>query len=145
MFYAQRQCFPATAHLELPGRVSGNNWVKAFVWVRDHTPRDAYFALNPDHMAMAGEDQQGFRAIAERSSLADRIKDSGAVTMFPSLADAWRRQVEAEEGWEDFQADDFRRLARDYGVGWFVLDRLPVPGMSCPYENDSLRVCRLQP
>jgi hypothetical protein len=145
MFYAQRQCFPATAHLEWPGRVSGNDWVKAFVWVRDHTPRDAYFALNPDHMAMAGEDQQGFRAIAERSSLADRIKDSGAVTMFPSLADRWRRQVRSEDGWENFGEQDFRRLERDYDVGWFVLDRLPVPGMSCPYENDSLRVCRLQP
>jgi len=38
-------------------------------------------------MNSQGEDEHGFRALAERSMLADRVKDSGAVTMFPRLAD----------------------------------------------------------
>src|SRR5262249_1135759 len=49
MWFAQQQLFPATEHLELPGRASRNQWVEAFVWIREHTPTDAYFALNPDH------------------------------------------------------------------------------------------------
>jgi len=66
MFFAQRQEFPATPHLELPGAEPANEWAKAFVWIRENTPRDAYFALDPGYMEAAGEDQHGFRAIAER-------------------------------------------------------------------------------
>src|SRR5260370_18696493 len=86
MAYARLEPSPATAHLELPGRASGNSWVQAFDWIRANTPEDAYFALNPKHMALPGEDQHGFRAIAQRSMLADAVKDSGAASMFPPLA-----------------------------------------------------------
>src|ERR1039458_3770302 len=48
MFLAQRQLFPATGHLELPGRSASNSWVQAFDWARNHTPRDAVFAMDPD-------------------------------------------------------------------------------------------------
>ena len=150
MFYVQRQIFPGTVHLELPGRASGNPWVQSFTWIRDNTPTDALFALDPAHMALPGEDQHGFRALAERSRLADRTKDSGAVTMFPDLpvADHWREQVRALDGWNHFQRDDFARLKKLYGVTWVVLPRIAqqrpgVSGLTCPYQNDALLVCRL--
>jgi hypothetical protein len=144
MFYAQRDLFPATQHLELPGRQSDNPWVRAFIWIRTNTPTNAYFALDPDHMRLAGEDQHGFRAIAERSRLADRIKDSGAVSMFPALAETWLRQVTSENGWERFGRDDLTRLQGEHGVDWVVLRRPGVQGLECPYSNAALFVCRLE-
>ncbi len=143
MFYAQRQLFPATHHLEFPGRGSANKWVETFVWIRENTPTDAYFALNPDHMRMPGEDQHGFRAIAERSMLADNIKDSGAVTMFPALAETWQEQVDAQRGWKDFSRQDFEKLRDRFGVNWFVLEKMQTAGMECPHEVSELYVCRL--
>jgi len=143
MWFAQRQLFPATAHIEWPGAASRNEWVQAFVWIRGHTPVDAYFALNPGYMAVAGEDQQGFRAIAERSRLADQKKDSGAVTMFPALAETWKRQVGAEQGWGSFQGQDFKRLKQEFGVDWVVVER-GVGGMDCPYRNTAVQVCRVE-
>jgi hypothetical protein len=113
------------------------------VWIRQHTPLDAYFALDPNAMALAGEDQHGFRAIAERSRLADRMKDSGAVTMFPALAEFWRDQVRAQEGWPSFEVEDFRRLKREFGVDWIVVARTRVEGMDCPYRNRTVSVCRV--
>jgi hypothetical protein len=34
--------------------------------------------------------------------LADAVKDSGAVSMFPPLAGEWLRQVDAQRGWRIF-------------------------------------------
>jgi hypothetical protein len=145
MFYVQRQLFPATAHIEWPGNKSSNQWVQAFLWIRDHTPVDSFCALDPDHMRLAGEDQHGFRAIAERSMLADRVKDSGAVTMFPALAGDWLEQVNSENGWTTFGAEDFGRLRRKYGVDWVVLQQPGVPDLECPYRNSAVFVCRITP
>jgi hypothetical protein len=144
MAYAQRQGSPATPHLELPGRASGNPWVQAFEWIRVNTPEDAYFALNPKHMALPGEDQHGFRAIAQRSMLADATKDSGAASMFPTLAGKWKEQVTAQEGWEKFQYQDFLRLNQRYGVDWVVVERPGAAGLVCPYANELLLVCRIE-
>jgi hypothetical protein len=144
MTLAQRELFPATPHVEWPGRPSNNDWVQAFTWIRGHTPIDAYFSLNPQHMALPGEDQHGFRAVAERSMLADRVKDSGAVTMFPALAETWRQQVRAQNGWKDFQAEDFQRLKNQFGVDWVVVERPGVAGLDCPYQNKTVLVCRVE-
>jgi hypothetical protein len=144
MAYAQQEISPATAHLELPGRASGNPWVQAFEWIRVNTPEDAYFALNPKHMAMPGEDQHGFRAIAQRSMLADAVKDSGAASMFPALAGKWKEQATAQEGWEKFRREDFLRLKQRYGVNWVVLERPGAAGLTCPYANELLLVCRIE-
>jgi hypothetical protein len=143
MFYAQRQEFPSTAHIEGPWRSSGNPWVQGFLWIRDHTPGDAYFALNPRVMELPGEDEHGFRAIAERSRLADAVKDPGAVTVAPSLAPLWRAQLQAQEGWKDFQRSDFSRLRQQFGVNWVVLEQPGKAGLDCPFENRALRVCRI--
>ena len=143
MFYAQRQLFPATAHLELPGRASENPWLDAFLWIRHNTPVDAYFALNPEHMRLSEEDQHGFRAVAERSMLADAVKDSGAVTMFPVLAQDWQTQVEGEKGWEHFGRSDFERLHNQFGISWVVVNHGQAAGLDCPYQNSLLSVCRI--
>jgi hypothetical protein len=143
MFCAQRQLFPATAHLELPGRSPANQWVQTFIWIKNNTPVNAYFALDPDHMRLAGEDQQGFRAIAERSMLADRVKDSGAVSMFPALAQLWLEQVNDENGWSRFGVEDFRRLQNKYGIDWVVVRRPGFAGLDCPLQNSALAVCHI--
>ena len=143
MFYAQRQLFPATPHLELPGIASPNPWVQTFLWIRNNTPTDAYFALDPIFMLAPAEDQHGFRALAERSRVADRVKDSGACSMFPQLSETWRTQVRALDGWNNFKPQDFARLRRDSGVTWVVLQTPSLPDLPCPYQNSSLLVCRL--
>jgi hypothetical protein len=141
MLYAQLQLFPESPHVEWPGMVSRNPWVQAFVWIRKYAPIDAYFALDPKFML--ADDQQGFRALAERSRMADRVKDSGACSMFPQLADSWRTQVRALDGWKNFTRQDFERLRRDYGVNWVVLETKNLPDLPCPYQNSAVLVCRL--
>jgi hypothetical protein len=142
MFFAQRELFPQSAHIEWPGVAAKNPWAQAFVWVREHTPVDAMFALDPRFMQLPGEDAVGFRCLAERSRLADQTKDSGAVSMFPPLAEEWWAQVQAQSPWESFQLGDFERLKDKYGVNWVVIQR-PVPGIECAYDNGAVRVCQL--
>lgn len=143
MFLAQQALFPTSAHIEWPGSQPRNPWVQAFRWVRNNTPNDAIFALDPTFMGKQGEDEQGFRAIARRSRTADELKDSGAVSMFPTLADDWAHQVHAQQGWQSFQLKDFRRLQQQYGVNWIVVQQPAVPGLECPYHNPAVSVCRL--
>jgi hypothetical protein len=143
MFIAQRDLFPASAHIEWPGVAPKNEWAQAFVWVRDNTPVDAVFALDPDFMQLQGEDTIGFRCLAERSRLADLSKDSGAVSMFPPLAEDWWTEVQAQTPWKSFHAEDFLRLRNRYGVNWVVVQQPGVAGLDCAYQNVAVRVCRI--
>lgn len=138
----QLRSYPSSAHVEWPWETSRNQWVQAFVWIRANTPGDATFALDPAYLDLPGEDGQNFRAIAQRSMLADRLKDSGAVTMFPGLAEDWWQQVEARRDWNSFNPDDFHRMSVRYGVNWVVLQQPGVPSLACPYRNDSVLVCQ---
>ena len=142
MWFAQRRLFPATPHLEWPWLATPNPWVQAFEWIQENTPENAYFALDPQHMELPGEDEHGFRAIAQRSMLADAIKDSGAATVFPNLAPQWEEQVDAQQGWGHFRTADLLRLKKRYGVNW-VIQKSAIAGLVCPYRNSSLAVCRL--
>jgi hypothetical protein len=142
MFMAQRSLFPYSAHVEWPGAAPKNPWVQAFVWTRTNTPTDAIFALGPDSANLPTEDEQGFRAIAERSRLAD-TKDAGAASMFPPLADEWLRQSQAQSGWKNFRLEDFRRLHNQYGVTWVIVEQPRGQGLDCPYQNDVVKVCRV--
>lgn len=143
MFLAQRSLFPASGHVELPGVAPRNPWAQAFLWIRQNTPVNAVFALDPDYMHLAGEDEIGFRCLAERSRLADAVKDNGVVSMFPPLAEEWWAQVQAQTPWKNFRAEDFLRLKEKYGVNWVVEQPPGVAGMDCPYQNDAVRVCRI--
>ena len=158
MFWAQREIFPASAHIEWPWAESRNPWAQAFDWIRTNTPTDALFALNPAHMDLPGEDEIGFRACAERSMLADLVKDKGASTMFPPLSAEWLKQVQDQKNWTHFQLSDIERLRQKYGIGWVVVEQavfaqgLAQPGLAhagrdaleCPYQNSAVRVCRLE-
>ncbi len=141
MFYAQRELFSADAHVEIPGVAPRNPWLQAFAWIRANTPPDAFFALDPQHMNQPGEDHQGFRALAERGRLADAGKDGAAVTLASGLAREWKNQLRALQGWNDFQPEDFRRLRQQFGVTWVVV-RPGVTGLTCPYRNSAVSVCR---
>ena len=150
MFYAQRQMFPASAHLELPGVAPQNSWLVAFAWIRENTPVDSLFALDPHYVTLPGEDYHGFRALAERSVLADYDKDGGMAARVPRLAPRWLKEVTAQSGRQNFQPADFERLKRDFGVTWVVLPRSDLTAensegmaMTCPYQNRQLQVCRL--
>ena len=143
MALAQVDLFPDTGHLEWPWEQSRNSWVRGFAWIRTHTPPDAYFALDPDYERLPGEDVHGFRVLAQRSMLADNGKDSGAVSMFPSLAGAWSEQVDARRGWKQFGRADFLRLKAQYGVDWVVLQQPGTSGLKCPYQNERILVCRV--
>jgi len=143
IFYAQRALFPASAHIEWPGSRTRNLWVQAFEWARDNTPPDAIFALDPYYMHIPGEDENGFRAIAQRSMLADRVTDAGAVSMFPPMAEEWLAQVQAHSGWREFRIQDFRGLQARYGVTWVVLQQPGVLDLQCQYQNQMVKVCRI--
>ena len=146
MLFAQLQLFPADRHVEWPGANSGNPWLQAFTWIRKNTPTDAIFALDPQFMRLPKEDYQGFRAAAERSRLADGTKDWSAAVLYPWLpfADHVYAQTQAARGWRNFDQDDFLRLNSEYGVTWVVLHQPPYAGMSCPYQNSLVSVCRIR-
>jgi hypothetical protein len=143
MFVAQRALFPGSPHIEWPGMGARNYWVQAFEWIRDNTPQNSLFALDPYYMSIPGEDHNGFRAVAQRSRLADVIKDSGAVSMFPQIADQWLTQTQDLKNWRNFQLHDFERLQQKYGVNWVVLQAPAMAGLDCPYRNKAATVCRL--
>ncbi len=155
MFYAQREMYPATPHVELPGALASENpasenpasenaWVAAFRWISRNTPIDSQFAIDPHYMELPGEDYHGFRALAERSVLADAVKDAGMAARVPNLAPRWLREVEAQQGWSGFRRPDFLRLKAEFGVDWVVLQAPGVDGLPCPYRNAEVLVCRVE-
>jgi hypothetical protein len=151
MVYAQRQMYFESRHLELPWTVPSNPWTQAFSWIRHSTPTDALFALDPHYQTLPGEDQHGFRALAERSALADYEKDAGMAARVPSLAPRWLREVTALDGWGSFHDSDFQRLEKEFGVNWMLLSRADKQyslqdsaTVTCPYENEDVKVCRLR-
>ncbi len=146
MFTIQLCAYPASPHIEWPGGSYRSGWVSAFLWIRANTPKNAVFALNPNYMLLPGVDLHGFRAIAERSSIAENAKDSGAVSVFPQLAEEWNEQVTALRGWKRFTLADFETLSRRFGVQWAVVNsRRSIAGLQCLYRNDEVKVCRIAP
>lgn len=143
MVYAERQTFPCSSHFESPGSKPENAWVRAFEWIRVSTPADALFALDAHYVSYAGEDVQTFRAIAERSALADYSKDGGVASIAPALTAAWVTGQTAQTGLNT--APDAARVAalRPLGVSWIVLPGGAVTGFMCPYTEEAAKVCRL--
>jgi hypothetical protein len=143
MFMAQRAIFANSGHVEWTRADSKNPWAQAFDWVQKNTPEDAYFALDPWYSHINGEDEQGFRAIAERSMMADAGKDSGAVSMFPGMAEEWWSQVQVRQNWMLLRLVNIEQLHDAYHVNWVVVEQPAGAGLNCPYENKAVRVCRL--
>ena len=146
MWYAQRQLFPASAHIEWPWAQPRNPWAQAFDWIRQNTPTDAMFALNPNFMALPGEDEIGFRARAQRGRLADYTKDKGASTMFPPMSVQWLEQIQDQQKyrpWHKVNRGQLAYLREKYGVTWFVIEQPGGSVAECPYRNERVSVCRL--
>jgi hypothetical protein len=141
MFYVQRQLFPASSHLEWgvgDGSHSRNEWVRAYAWIRQSTPRDAYFAMSPRYMDEAGQDYHGFRVLAQRSTLADRWKDPGAAAVFPELLNVWQDQVDARSQWEKVRLEDLQSMRQRFGANWAVITE----DESHPLRQEFANLCR---
>ena len=50
---------------------------------------------------------------------------------------------DATANWAHFTAADFERLKSKYGVTWVILENPGVPGLTCPYTNSTVQVCRI--
>ena len=141
MAYAQRSLYSSSQHIELPGIPPRNPWAAAFEWIRVNTPEDAFFAIDPEYMRY--DDEDGFRAIAQRSHLADTVKDSGVVEMFPVLGERWLEERNAQQGIDSFTPLQFQHLKDQYQVTWAVLHHDSTALSDCPYGNAAVKVCRL--
>lgn len=144
MFAGERHTYPASAHLEMPWGTPANGWEQGFLWARDHSPREAVFALDARYITRGkDEDAQGFRAVAERDALPDYSKDGGEAAITPQLTAAWVRGQTAQDGLEK-QTDTAREAAlRPLGVTWIILEANSLTGWQCPYVNETVKVCRL--
>ena len=145
MFVVQRGEFPASIHIELPGRSNPNPWVQAFTWARNNTPADALFAMEARYITTHGEDAQTFRAIARRSVLPDYSKDGGEAAITPALAGTWAAGVRLQTGLNGMSAEALRNRLLPFGVTWVVLRSNAPAALDCPYRNPLLKVCRLAP
>ena len=143
MFLVQWELIDDGAHLELPWMAPANPWLQAFDWIRLNTPTDAYFALDPRYLAAPGEGFHSFRALAERSQLADGIKDTAVAMEVPSLAPAWHEQQLAQAGWSRFTIADFERLKAQFGVDWLLVSNPQPHGLDCRWHNAALAVCQV--
>ncbi|HZD77317.1 MAG TPA: DUF6798 domain-containing protein, partial [Acidobacteriaceae bacterium] len=120
MFFVQTAAFGHSNHLELPGMKPSNSYEQAFLWIRDNTPTTAVFAADPMLVLAPGEDEQNFRAMAQRSVLAD-YKDEGLALVFPGDAANWYQQFRAQM--DIASMTDAQRIARltPLGATWMVL------------------------
>jgi hypothetical protein len=144
MFAVDTAAYPASPHIEWPGVRYRSEWLSSFVWIRDHTPKDALFALDSEYLLKSGVDLHGFRAIAERSMLADQEKDSGAASVFPDLTEHWKEQSTAQSDWAHVSPQRLQSLRARYGVSWVLMENsAPTDGLICPYTSGELRVCRI--
>ena len=144
MFYAQRSTFPNSAHIEWPNAQPKNPWEEAFVWIRTNTPTDALFALDAHYITEGKhEDAQCFRAIAERSALPDYSKDGGEASITPALTDQWAVGETAQTNLETEPDATREAKLKPLGVSWVVLQAGSKTAWLCPYQNPTVKVCRL--
>jgi hypothetical protein len=141
MFVTQRLAWSGSNHLEWPGIRTANPYQQAFLWIRDNTPRNAVFAFNPQLVYLPQEDEQGFRAIAQRDHLADD-KDAGIVAVQPQLADRWALQRNAEFN-VDQMTDAQRAALESLGANWLLLPPEATTELPCPWSNVVVKVCRI--
>lgn len=143
MFVTEPFTWPGSSRTEWPASSPANPWQQAFLWIRGHTPRDAVFAFNPDLVYLPLEDEQGFRAIAERDHLADD-KDAGIVAVMPGLADRWARQRNAQLN-VDRMTDAARTEAlKPLGANWLLLPPGAQTSFPCPWSNAVVKICTMK-
>jgi len=136
--------YPNSSRIEIPSNTSTNPWVNALLWIRHNTPADAVFAVDSHYFKDDLSDVHGFRAISERSSLADYYKDGGVVSLFPALAVEWKEMSNATYGLNHFTPEQFQNLKQEYPeVTWTVIHGDAPNGMDCPYRERAYSVCHM--
>jgi len=144
MSYVGYATYPNSPRIEIPGlSPTSNAWLDVTRWIRLNTPEGAVFALDSRYLAVNGVDVHGFRALSERSALADYYKDGGVVAIFPNLATEWKQMSDATSGLNRFNAEQFTRLAHEYPVTWTVIHGSAPDGMYCPYDQHGYAVCQI--
>ena len=144
MFVAARQTYPFSPQVEIPGSTSPNAWVNTLLWIRNNTPVDAVFAVDSRYFKEDPVDVHGFRAISERSDLADYFKDGGVASLFPAIAPEWKTMSNATYGLNHFRTAEFQALRQQYPeVGWTVVHGAAPEGLECPYRQQGYAVCRI--
>lgn len=142
MSLAEPLSWPACPRVEWPGAAPANPYRQAFLWIRGHTPPTAVFAFNPQLVYLPDEDEQGFRAIAERDHLADD-KDAGVAVVIPSLASRWAAQRNAEVSLDPMTDTQRRAALLPLGATWLLLPPGAPTAFPCPWHNSVVQVCRL--
>jgi hypothetical protein len=143
LYAASRAATPNTRHIEIPALDSRNDWVHAFLWIRSHTPNNALFALPSNYVGLPREDAQCFRAISERSALADYSKDGGEAAVAPGLTRLWSIGLSAQSTLA-IDSDGVRRAKLEpLGISWLILPAGSATHLNCPYSNAAAKVCRL--
>ena len=144
MLLSQRALYRSSGVFEWPWSTSRNGWVQAFTWIEHHTSVNDRVALDARYTELAGEDAQGFRAIALRSTLPDAAKDAGIAAVVPALQNSWGEGMRAQLRLNS--ATDEERIARlkPFGVTWLVLPASSITKMQCPFANAVARVCKLR-
>ncbi len=142
MFAAQEAAWPGCRHVEWPGARPTNGYERAFLWVRGNTPQDAVFAFDPRLDYLPDEDEQGFRAIAERDQLADD-KDAGVVAEVPALAERWAAQRNAELHVDKRTDAERVKALAPLRAAWLLLPPDAATEFPCPYRNRVVMVCRM--
>lgn len=143
MYTSQLYQFPASTHIELPWHANPNPWVRAFLWCRNNTPVDALFALDAHYITTRGEDAQTFRATAQRSALPDFSKDGGEASITPRLADKWLAGFTAQLDLSSLNERALRSRLAPFGATWLVLRSSSPAVLDCPYDNGTIKVCKL--
>lgn len=143
MYAAQRVTWSGSGQIEWPGVPPANSYAQAFLWIRGHTPPAAVFAFDPDLVYQPGEDEQGFRAIAERDHLADD-KDAGIAAVLPRLAPRWSRQRNAEFSINHMTDAERLQALRRLGATWLLLPPGAHTKFPCPYRDAAVQVCPLR-
>jgi hypothetical protein len=144
MCAAQRLSCSGCAPVEWPEAAPVNPWQQAFLWIRANTPAGAIFAFNPRLVYLPGENEQGFRAIAERDQLADD-KDAGVAAVFPRLARRWARQRNAELDVDQMTDAERAAVLIPLGASWLLLPPDAATAFPCPYRNEVAAVCKMAP
>lgn len=144
MFVVARQTYPHSPQVELPSSTSSNPWISTLFWIRRNTPNNAVFAVDSRYFKDPVVDEHGFRAVSERSDLADYYKDGGVVSLFPNLAVEWKDMSNATYGLNHFSVAQFRWLKGEYPeASWTVIHGEAPAGMDCPYQQGGFSVCRM--
>lgn len=140
---AVQQRYPSSGYVDWPGRLPDNAYVRAFDWIRLHTPTDARMAIDPFYLRHPGPDWHAARVFTRRSMLTDAVHDLAPAAMSSRLAARWTAEQRALAGWRAFQRADFAHLGRAFEVSWVVVAAGQAPDLDCPFAEPTVRVCRV--